>query len=287
MNMKKIWRMIILLLAISVMPFTATMAQDIEFPELKGFNIDKSYPVYTPDNLWDYINGGADSYNALGFSDLHIADYEKGKNSIKLEIYNHASENLAFGIYAMERAPSYDFFDLGVQGYKEKGLIHFLKGEYYVKLTTYSDKKRILSAMDELAQKTEVMLDGSDEFPASLDLFPEKGKQQYSEMYIADNVMGHEFLEDAFRADYKLDDKRFTIYLFTEKTDDENREMLDQYLSRYELSPGESPGGKFSFKDGYNGYVYIEWSKGIVALISGLKEDDAELANEYFNSISD
>lgn len=287
MTEKKIWRMMTLLLALSVMPFTAGSAQDIEFPELKGFDTDKSYPVYTPDNLWDYINGGADSYNALGFSDLHIADYKKGKHSIKLEIYHHASENLAFGIYAMERAPSYDFFDLGVQGYKEKGLIHFLKGEYYVKLTTYSDNKRILSGMEDLAVKTEAMLDGADEFPAALDLFPEKGKQEYSEMYIADNVMGHEFLENAFRANYQLDDKRFTIYLFTEMPDKENREMLEKYLSRYELSPGDSPGGKFSFKDGYNGYVYIEWSPGMVTLISGLKEDDTELANEYLNLISE
>ncbi len=281
------WRMFTSLLVLCVLPFATSMAQDIEFPGLKGFDIDQSYPVYTPDNLWDYINGGADSYNALGFSDLHIADYKKGKNNIKLEIYHHASENLAFGIYAMERAPSYGFFDLGVQGYKEKGLIHFLKGEYYVKLTTYSDKERILSAMEELAQKAASILDGSDEFPAALDLFPEKGKQQYSEMYIANNVMGHEFLEDAFRADYQIDDKRFTIYLFTEKSDQENREILNQYLSKYELSPGDSPGGKFSFKDGYNGYVYIEWSPGLVALISGLKEDDTKLANEYLNIISE
>lgn len=286
MKKKIIRRMFTILLALCVLPFSATMGQDIEFPELKGFDIDHSYPVYTPDNLWDYINGGADSYNALGFSDLHIADYKKGNNNIKLEIYHHASENLAFGIYAMERAPSYDFFELGVQGYREKGLIHFLKGEYYVKLTTYSEKKRIVSAMEELANKTAAMLDGSDEFPAVLGLFPEEGKQQYSEMYIADNVMGHEFLENAFRADYQVDDKRFTIYLFTENSDKENREMLDQYLSKYELSPGNSPDGKFSFKDGYNGYVYIEWSPGMTALISGLKEDDTELANEYLNNIN-
>ena len=90
--------------------------QQIDFPLLDKFEIDDSYPVYTPDNLWDYINGAADSYNALGFKELYIADYKRGnKHSIKLEIYHHANDNLAFGIYAMERAPSYDFFKLGVQ----------------------------------------------------------------------------------------------------------------------------------------------------------------------------
>lgn len=287
MSKKFFWRTFAFLLILSIMPLMEGMAQNIEFPALNRFDIDKSYPVYTPDNLWDYINGAADSYNALGFSYLHIADYSRGKNSIKLEIYHHASENLAFGIYAMERAPSYDFFDLGVQGYREKGLIHFLKGEYYVKLTSYSDKKQVLSAMDELALKTEAMLDGSDEFPAELDIFPEKGKQEHSEMYIADNVMGHEFLKNAFRANYRLGDKRFTIYLFAGNTGEENRQMLEQYLSKYELPPGDGPGEKYSFRDGYNGHVYIEWSPGMVVLISGLEEDDKELANDYLNRITE
>ncbi|MEA1886723.1 MAG: DUF6599 family protein [Bacteroidota bacterium] len=283
-----IWRGLISLLVLSLSTGSIVSGQEFDFPELNRFEIDRSYPVYTPDNLWDYINGAADSYNALGFHDLHVADYNRGKrHTIKLEIYHHANENLAFGIYAMERAPSYNFFKLGVQGYREEGLVHFLKGEYYVKLTTHSDNKRILAALEELARETEAMLEGTDEFPEELSLFPSMGKQENSEMYIAENVLGHEFLRDAFRATYNIDDNRFTIYLFTENTDAENQHMLEQYLSKYGLSPGNQPGGKFYFEDGYNGFIYLAWEPGIVALISGLPENNTELANEYFSSIKD
>ncbi|MFO7851060.1 MAG: DUF6599 family protein [Bacteroidota bacterium] len=281
-----IWRGIISLLVLSLSTGSILSGQEIDFPDLNRFEIDKSYPVYTPDNLWDYINGAADSYNALGFRDLHVADYNRGKrHTIKLEIYHHANENLAFGIYAMERAPSYNFFKLGVQGYREEGLVHFLKGEYYVKLTTHSDNKRVLAALEELARKTEAMLEGTDEFPEELSLFPSRGKQENSEMYIAENVLGHEFLKKAFRVTYNIDDNRFTIYLFTENTDAENQHMLEQYLTKYSLSPGSEPGGKFYFEDGYNGYVYLAWEQGVVALISGLHENNTGLANEYFSNI--
>jgi hypothetical protein len=73
--------------------------QDYNFPELKGYKISYNYPVYTPDNLWDYIDGAADTYLAFGFENLHIAEYSKGKNIIKVEIYKHPDNVQAFGIY--------------------------------------------------------------------------------------------------------------------------------------------------------------------------------------------
>lgn len=286
MRKNTFWRHLLLLQVFILLPATILTAQEFEFPVHDKFEIDTGYPVYNPNNLWDYINGGADSYNALGFRELHIAEYKRGKNhSIKLEIYHHASENLAFGIYALERAPSYNFFDLGVQGYREEGLIHFLKGEYYVKVSTHSDSKRILTALEDLARKTEALLEGTDEFPEELGLFPGKGKQANTEMYVAENVMGHEFLNNAFRANYNVNDNRFTIYLFAGNSTAENQNMLEQYLSKYGLSPGEQPGEKFYFEDGYNGHIYMAWKPGLVVLISGLKENNTNLANEYFSNI--
>ncbi len=281
-----LWRGVFSLFLISIIQGTMLSGQEFIYPELDKFEIDKSYPVYTPDNLWDYINGGADSYNALGFRDLHVAEYSKGKkHTIKLEIYHHANENLAFGIYAMERAPSYDFFRLGVQAYREEGLVHFLKGEYYVKVTSHSKNKKILEALEELAYITEDMLEGTVEFPDELALFPAGGKKQNSEMYIKENVLGHAFLNDAFRAGYNINGNRFTIYLFTKNTDVENQKMLEHYMSNYGLSPGDEPGEKFCFEDGYNGFVYLAWEEGLVILISGLKEDSSVLANDYMSKI--
>ena len=108
-----------------------TFAQEIGFPDLDGFKKITKYPVYTPSNLWDFINGAADGYLALGFVDLHVAEYKKGKEIIKAEIYKHSDHTMAFGIYASERSPSFRYLNLGSQGYAVDGMINFFKGDYY------------------------------------------------------------------------------------------------------------------------------------------------------------
>ncbi len=91
----------IVLLLTSVLFSTPLPAQDPVFPSLSGYKIKTDYPVYLPDNLWDFINGAADTYLAYGFVDLHVAEYKKGKNVIKAEIYRHSDNIMAFGIYSL------------------------------------------------------------------------------------------------------------------------------------------------------------------------------------------
>ncbi|MCK7531147.1 MAG: hypothetical protein MZV63_08950 [Marinilabiliales bacterium] len=112
------------------------------FPDLKGYKTVSDYPVYTPDDLWDYINGAADAYLALGFIDLNITEYVKGRTVIKAEIYRFGDDAEAFGIYSMERSPGYDFIQVGVQGYNEEGIVHFYKDRYYIKIMTPLQSQR-------------------------------------------------------------------------------------------------------------------------------------------------
>ncbi len=101
----------IILLLTFIFFSTASMAQDIVFPQLDGYKMKTNYPVYVPENLWDFINGAADNYLANGFVDLHVAEYKKGKAVIKLEIYRHSDNTMAFGIYSSERSPSFRFVE--------------------------------------------------------------------------------------------------------------------------------------------------------------------------------
>jgi len=261
-------------------------SQEIILPELDGFKKELNYPVYTPDDLWDYINGGAESYNALGFSDLHIAEYTKGKKiTVKLEIYHHIDETMAFGIYSLERAPSYDFYKIGVQGYREEGMINFLKGPYYVKITTSSKSKKALHTVDLLGDKVSASLEGSETFPPSLSLFPSEGFKENEEMYIAEDVLGHEFLQMAFRGSYDVDDNSFYVYLFTGGKEGSYYEMVNSYLDKNDMETGDANAGKFSFMDGYNGVIYLAWRNDLLVVISGLNENESGIADRYINKI--
>jgi hypothetical protein len=264
----------------------AGFSQGFESPELNGFKKEANYPVYTPDDLWDYINGGADSYNSLGFVDLNIVEYTKGKkNVVKLEVYRHQSNDLAFGIYALERAPSYNFIDLGVQGYNGAGFSNFYKGDFYVKIYTHSKSRKALEAVDLLANAVEEAIQADTEFPELIKAFPLEGKVINEEMFVSENVIGHSFLSDAFRASYKSDGKSFIIYLFARDNSSEIGTMVQNYLARQNLDTDNQPEGKSTFKDGYNGDIFLAWKSDRMIIITGLDAADSDFAGNYISKI--
>ncbi len=254
-------------------------------PQLEGYKKTTNYPVFGPENLWDFINGAADAYLALGFVDLHVAEYKKGKEEIKLEIYKHNNHTNAFGIYASERSPSFRFMNLGAQGYTIDGAINFFKGDYYVKIRTFSKKEKTLQSASKLALKVSEMLPGETEMPAPLSLFPEQGKIQNEETYINESVLGHKFLNKAFKATYELGNDKFSIFLFSLNTAEEVFKTVEAYMKSAGMEPSETESGKYLVNDGYNGPVFLAWKNKILVLISGLSKDQSDIAEKYTGAI--
>ncbi len=260
-----------LLLAIGFIS-TSSLAQDIVFPQLKGYKIKTDYPVYLPDNLWDFINGAADNYLANGFVDLHVAEYKKGKAVIKLEVYRHSENTLAFGIYSSERSPSFRFMSLGAQGYVADGSINFFKGNYYVKIRTYSKKEKVLQAEETLANRVAGMLTGEAAMPAMLTQFPAEGRKVNEETFINESVLGHSFLNKAFKAVYQVGSDEFSIFISDASSPEAAKKTAETYIASTGISPVETGDSKFMLMDGYNGTIFLAWKDKRIVIISGLGE---------------
>jgi len=265
----------------------SSAAQEITWPVVSGFKLITKYPVYTPDNLWDFINGAADGYNALGFQDLHVAEYKKGKDVIKLEIYRHSDHTMAFGIYASERSSSFRFMNLGAQGYKTGGSVNFFTGNHYVKIRTHSEKAKTLHAAESLAMRVADMLGGDNKMPELLTEFPDDGRKVNEETFINENVLGHQFLNKAFRASYGPDNDNFDIYLLKPGTEQEAFAAAEKYLSTAGIEPDRKEEGKYVFTDGYNGTIFLSWKDNMIVIISGLAKDQTDLADQYTSAILD
>jgi hypothetical protein len=281
MKNKSLFAFLLVILSCSV------FAQDIKMPELKGYKKTANYPVYLPEKLWDYINGAADTYLAYGFVDLHVAEYKKGKNVIKLEIYRQGNNTMAFGIYSTERSPSFRFINLGSQGYIADGAINFFKGNYYVKIRTYSKNESTLKSAESLASKVSEMLTGGKEMPSALSLFPDAGKKVNEEIYINESVLGHKFLNKAFKATYESGTDVFSIFIIENNTLEETRKTVESYLT---ITGGgieevSSETGRYMLKDGYNGIIFLAWKENRIVIISGLSKDQSDIADKYTSEI--
>ena len=264
---------------------SSAVAQQFSYPELQGYKKVSNYPVYGPDKLWDFINGAADTYLAYGFVDLHVIEYKKAKNVIKLEIYRHKDNTMAFGIYSTERSPSFRFMNLGAQGYIADGAINFFKGNYYVKIRTYSKNEKVLQSAESLALKVSNMLEGDSKMPVLLSQFPETGKKINEETYINESVLGHKFLNKAFKGVYQVGSDNFAIYIIQNSTGEEVKKTVNAYLTSTGMDSGESETGRYMIKDGYNGTIFLAWKDNLIVIIAGLSRDQTEDADRYASEI--
>jgi hypothetical protein len=275
----------ILLLSGFLLISSSLAAQEMTLPELNGFKKVTNYPVFTPDNLWDFINGAADNYLAYGFVELHVAEYKKGKEVIKLEVYRHLNHTLAFGIYSSERSPSFNFLELGAQGYNTGGSTNFFKGSYYVKIRTYSKKEKTLQSAASLARQTADMLAGEMVLPATVSLFPSEGRKEKEETFINESVLGHSFLNNAYKAAYRTGSDEYSIFIFEKPSVAETLETVNTWFKEAKMDSVDEDNGKVVINDGYNGTVFLAWKGNRMVAISGLAKDQTGMAEKYTSAI--
>jgi len=228
----------------------------ITFPSINDFQIEYNYPVYYSDNLWDLIDGAADAFVSYGFVDLHIAEYVKNDLHVKVEIYQHKTAILAFGMYAAERSPGYKFVSLGVQGYSENSLVYFVKGPYYVKVTTYQDDEKTGVLLMNIAKAIELNLSGSNLLPKAFGKFPVPGQLKNSAHYIPGNFIGYSFLSEAYTIEYASGDNTFTAFLIQNTLKPNVVEMVKK-LKQNAIHSKELSNGIIRVEDKYNGNLFL------------------------------
>ena len=250
------------------------------FPEASGWQQADKPQVFSPQTLYEHINGAADLYLKYDFQDLRMTEYRNEKKaSVTVEIYRHRTPYHAFGIYSQERLPNANFLNIGAQGYSESMALNFIKGPYYVKISTYNagaDDQEILLAF---ARKVAQNLDGSTSLPAILSSFPGEGKKKNSEKFIARDFLGYSFFHSGFTADYELSGKKFQIFVIEGKNQDDSREMIEKYQKQVNPLDKKSGEGLYRFKDRYHGEVDLCWQGKYIWGIMNL--DDPNLRSQY------
>jgi len=253
-----------------------------KFPDYHGFSKKYDQKIYVPDDLWDYINGAADAYLGFGFTDLHMADYKKGKKlSIRVEIYRHSNRDNAFGIYANERFPEYNFNDIGVQGYQQGDVLNFFTDVYYVKIFSSAGPEKAGKAMNDIAGLLAAKLGGSTGFPEAFNYFPEEGRVKNKESFASVNFMGYSFYNSVFVSEYLSDGNAFRIFYLSQETPEDCKRIITRHLEQAQQPVNTVNPGITEINDPYNGKIRILWKDNVIWGIIDLKDD--AVAGRYLN----
>ena len=254
------------------------------FPHIRGWKTDINDVIYDKISLWEYIDGAADIYLSYDFETLCLADYTNNEGqAVNVELYRHSTPENAFGIYTSERMADYNFIDVGIQGYYEPGVLNFLTGQYYVKMTTppgrsVADKAAFL----EIAGALNNTLDTDNKWPQVLDLFPPEGKIANSETYIAIDFLGYSVLHSAFTAEYDVQGK-FKMFIIKLNSESEVRAMLKSYTGLMNEDKITEEGNTYTIYDFFNGLVVISINSSY--MIGVVNTSDKDLAVEYIDKV--
>ena len=90
-------------------------------------------------DLYKYIDGAADAFLSFDLVAMSHQEYETKDADVTVDIYDMGKPLNAFGMYAAERSPNYHFLPLGVEGYVSDFILNFFQGQYYVKLSAFSN----------------------------------------------------------------------------------------------------------------------------------------------------
>ena len=250
------------------------------FPKIEGWKQKETVQVFTPDNLYEYINGAAELYLTYEFRELQVAEYGGEKDGlIIVDIYRHATPLYAFGIYSQERLSQSLYLDIGDQGYWEQGVLNFLSGRYYVKITNHKPMGNDQETLKNFARQLNAKLGEKSSLPRILSAFPGEGKKKYSEKFIAKNLLGYSFFPTGFQADYELSGKAFKLFVIEGKDPADCRRMVEAYLRFVGNSEKDFKPGPHSIRDPHHGTVDLSWKGKYIWGVLNL--EDSNLRSKY------
>ena len=127
--------------------------------EVAGWEKTGETKTYTPSNLSDYIDGGADQYLKAGFKSASTSDYKfQGKIEAVADVYVMSSGDAAKAIFEADPAGSAKSISVGdaSRGFGQSAV--FRKGPYLVRIVGYQESPETQPALTQLAQGIEKRL---------------------------------------------------------------------------------------------------------------------------------
>jgi hypothetical protein len=114
---------------------------------------------YKGEDLFLYINGGAEIYQEYGFKEAVVLDYKDRKGrSITLEIFEMMNSESAFGIFTFKSSGKGEPVPVGQDGRLEDYYMNFWKGSLLVTLTGFDDSAECRDGILRLAKAVDAKI---------------------------------------------------------------------------------------------------------------------------------
>ncbi len=237
--------------------------------QAEGWKQAEAPRSFFPENLYEYIDGAAESYLSYDFSELLVLQLKnaaKEETTLTVEIYDMGLPTNAFGIFSAERYPENTAVRVGDLGYIEGEGLNFMAGRYYVKLLSFGLGEGTARALTDYAHKVAGEVAEKGVLPALLQAFPRENLVPQSEKYIKKNFLGYEFLHDGYVAAYKIDGRDLECFLAESGSEKDAEAALSQLLEVFakDKQVPEKIALGYHVKNRYAQHMYIGRVRNVI-----------------------
>jgi hypothetical protein len=246
-----------------------------------GWTRSKPPQAYSADNLWEFIDGAAETYVGFGVQDALGAGYTFGGADVGIEIYQTSDSLHAFGIYTQERPPAPQAVPVGAEGYAISNVLVFWKGPCYVKLIATRPDKPGSAALAALAGAISEKLPGGAPLPRELAAFPQRDLVPHSIKLVPSDVLGQPYFANGFEAGYQDGPVASRLIVIPCATPPDATTSLGRYRAfvghgRKTRAPSPRVGDEaFAADDRYSGRVVAVRAGAILVISVGAPSDAA------------
>jgi len=200
---------------------------------------------YRGEDLFLYIDGGAEIYHEYGFKQVIVQDYKNNEGkSISLEIFLMESPESAYGMFSFKTGLEGKDLVLGDGAALSDYYLNFWKGNFLVTMTGFDESEETIEGLLRIGQAVEARIKMKGEEPPLVSALPETGLITSSIKYFQGHLglynSYHFFTKDVFRlkegvkGDYQ---SGYSIYLIKYKEGEECSKRFTAVKESFKTSP--------------------------------------------------
>jgi hypothetical protein len=182
----------------------------------EGWELFDEVLHFTPENLYEQINGRAElflSYNVVSLTYAAFDDSNDSSLSINLSVYDMGTALNAFGVFSVERSLDETAVELEGEAYRSGANHYVRKGRYYLQAIATDNGKQAQKASREIAEKVSSRLKDTGEPVWGMSVFPVEGLVHDSLKYFLFDALGLEFMRNTFTALYRSDENLISTFI--------------------------------------------------------------------------
>jgi len=185
-------------------------------PDIPGWSRPEQVARYTPDNLYQKINGRVGLYLQYHVAGLAFGSYvfaNSDDRTLDIFWYDMGSPENALGIYRAEAPPDAEEISIGTHGYTTGGAVFFIKGGHYVQILPATTQPADAEAALAVARRISDSIADEGDGPWALRVFPKEGRRDGSLEYVSEDAFGLSFLKEVFTVSCEVDGAAVTLFV--------------------------------------------------------------------------